>query len=305
MNLPLLSRQAAAMQYNPAARRFPGYGFFGLGLTGVGWFLAWVRPAGWEFCSENAFFVLWLGYILVVNGICRRWGGNPPLERCRAGFFGMFLLSIPGWWLFEFFNRYLQNWHYLLNRPVGPVEYAVRASIHFSIVIPAVLSTAELWHRFPWPRALTRGPKMAFTPGRQATALVCGLLMLAGVLLFPRYCFPLVWVGVWLVLDSLNYRRGAPALFRFLEQGDLRPFLELSLGSLTCGFFWEFWNYYALPKWVYTVPFVDFLHLFEMPALGYLGYLPFGLEVFSLYIFLAGLAGLPNASLYRAGAYAE
>ena len=286
-------------------KNFPGYGFIGLGLVGVGWFMAWGRPPGWEPLWENAFFVLWLGYILTVNGLRRRLGGTPPLERCPIGFAGMFVLSIPGWWLFEFFNNFLQNWHYLGNRPIGPVEYALRASIHFSIVIPAIMSTAELWHHFPWPVRLVRRPPLQISRRLPAAAFTCGLLMLAAVLLVPRYCFPLVWIGVYLVLDSVNYARKYPALFDFLARGDLRPFLELSLGSLTCGFFWELWNYRALPKWVYTVPFVDVLHLFEMPLPGYLGYLPFGLEVFALYIFLASVSGLPNASLYRAGEYAD
>jgi len=38
------------------------------------------------------------------------------------------------------------------------------------------------------------------------------------------------------------------------------------------------WNFYSLPKWKYDVPFVNRFHIFEMPLLGYAGYLPFGLE---------------------------
>jgi hypothetical protein len=54
-------------------------------------------------------------------------------------------------------------------------------------------------------------------------------------------------------------------------------------------FFWELWNYYSYPKWVYHVPFADFWHIFEMPVLGYGGYLPFALELFALYQILARL----------------
>jgi hypothetical protein len=28
---------------------------------------------------------------------------------------------------------------------------------------------------------------------------------------------------------------------------------------------WEAWNFYAGAKWVYTIPFVDWLKIFEMP----------------------------------------
>jgi hypothetical protein len=38
------------------------------------------------------------------------------------------------------------------------------------------------------------------------------------------------------------------------------------------------WNFYSLAKWKYSIPFVERFHLFEMPILGYAGYLPFGLE---------------------------
>ncbi len=38
------------------------------------------------------------------------------------------------------------------------------------------------------------------------------------------------------------------------------------------------WNYNSLAHWEYSVPFVQRFHVFEMPVLGFAGYLPFGLE---------------------------
>jgi hypothetical protein len=38
------------------------------------------------------------------------------------------------------------------------------------------------------------------------------------------------------------------------------------------------WNFYSLAKWKYSIPFVHRFEIFEMPVLGYFGYLPFGLE---------------------------
>jgi len=51
-----------------------------------------------------------------------------------------------------------------------------------------------------------------------------------------------------------------------------------AMAGLICGFFWELWNSQSLAHWVYTVPFVHDFKIFEMPILGYAGYLPFGLE---------------------------
>jgi hypothetical protein len=51
------------------------------------------------------------------------------------------------------------------------------------------------------------------------------------------------------------------------------------------------WNYFSYPKWQYSVPGVSFLHIFEMPLLGYGGYLPFAMELHALYHLVAGLLG--------------
>jgi hypothetical protein len=36
-----------------------------------------------------------------------------------------------------------------------------------------------------------------------------------------------------------------------------------------------------LPKWYYTIPYVGFWKIFEMPFLGYFGYPFFGLAIYS------------------------
>ncbi|MGA1824199.1 MAG: hypothetical protein ACMUIP_05990 [bacterium] len=63
-----------------------------------------------------------------------------------------------------------------------------------------------------------------------------------------------------------------------LSEGDWRQIVTFSFAALLCGFFWELWNYYSFAKWLYSVPFVHRFLLFEMPILGYAGYIPFGLE---------------------------
>jgi len=58
-------------------------------------------------------------------------------------------------------------------------------------------------------------------------------------------------------------------------------------------------NYLSYPKWVYHVPFVDFLHIFEMPLIGYLGYLPFSLELFALYHLVTGILKIKDENYIR------
>jgi hypothetical protein len=38
------------------------------------------------------------------------------------------------------------------------------------------------------------------------------------------------------------------------------------------------WNFFSLAKWQYSIPYVHRFLVFEMPILGFAGYLPFGLE---------------------------
>jgi hypothetical protein len=111
---------------------------------------------------------------------------------------------------------------------------------------------------------------------------VTGVAMLALTLIWPRYFYPFVWTSLLLILEPVNRWLGREHLMEYVARGDWRPVIALSLGALICGFFWEMWNYYSWPKWRYHTPGAQFLHVFEMPLLGYLGYVPFGLELFEL-----------------------
>jgi len=101
---------------------------------------------------------------------------------------------------------------------------------------------------------------------------------LAGLGLWPDLLFPLLWVSPLLLLTALQALRGRPTIFDPIAAGRWRRLYLLAAAALICGFFWEMWNYGSLAKWVYAVPFVHRFLLFEMPLLGYAGYLPFGLE---------------------------
>jgi hypothetical protein len=71
------------------------------------------------------------------------------------------------------------------------------------------------------------------------------------------------------------------------ERGDPRKFLLLLTAGLVCGLLWEFWNFWAQSKWVYTVPFFNEIKGFEMPLLGFLGFPPFAVECYVTYNFIS------------------
>jgi hypothetical protein len=68
-----------------------------------------------------------------------------------------------------------------------------------------------------------------------------------------------------------------------MRTGKIALLCTLFAGGIICGFFWELWNYHSYPKWSYVLPGVTAPKLFEMPLPGYLGYLPFSLELYAMY----------------------
>jgi hypothetical protein len=268
----------------------------GLLLTAASWIVAWSRV---PILTDYSFFPLWLGYILTINGICEVLLRGSLMRRMGFSFLWLFLLSIPMWWFFEYMNSIVQNWHYQFAYAISDLHYAIQASIDFATVIPAVLSTSFLFYR--WLHEHDYWRYRPWRPGIRALAV--GILLGAGGLLlidaFPRQAFPFVWIAPLLILEPIADRLGVRSLLSDVRNGNWTLPFSVMLATLFTGFFWEMWNFYSLPKWIYTIPYVDFWKVFEMPIIGYLGYLPFGLVIYSytaLVLFLAAKWRLPFSS---------
>ncbi len=264
--------------------RYPRHGWIGPGLVAVCWILNWTL-AGVR--THILFFPLWLGYALAVDGLVFFRKGSSLLARGKKDYVLLFLLSAPSWWFFELINLRTQNWIYQGKDGLSEPLYALFATMSFSTVIPAVFGTAELMGTFGWFGS--HGGKKVYrrpAPVLLGWLFATGWLMFVLILLFPRYAYPLVWGAAYCVLDPVNVWRGGPSLLEDAVSGRWKPYLCLAAGCLVCGFFWEMWNYYSIPKWTYHVPFVGFWHIFEMPLLGYLGYIPFSWELAAMYFFL-------------------
>jgi hypothetical protein len=275
--------------------RWPAHGWLGLALVAIFWPLNWLLPG---LRSHLGFFPLWLGYCLAVDALVVARKGHSLLTRSRRAYAGLFLASAPSWWLFELINGRTQNWHYLGRELFTDLEYFLFASVSFSTVMPAVFGTAELASTFGWIKRLKRGPLIAPTPATLRAFFAGGCLLLVLLLCWPQTFFPAVWISVFLLIEPVNVWRKNRSLAGYTAEGDWRPIVALGTGGLICGFFWELWNYYSYPKWVYQIPFVDFARVFEMPLLGYGGYLPFALELFALYHLIVGFLRPKSAQAY-------
>jgi len=242
------------------------------------------------FLSEHSFFPLWIGFILVSNGLAESIYGDSLIRRMRSSFLLLFVISLPFWWFFEFVNLAVKNWHYIYPHPISQTQFALQASIDFSTVVPAVLSATFL-------ALLTlqnvfkgiRFPSFGIRRRWLSISVLVGVISLCSLALVPNVAFPMVWVAPILILEPFNFLLGYPSLIAQIKKGDWTLAAAIMLATLVSGVFWELWNFYSLPKWIYTIPYVGFWKIFEMPFLGYFGYPFFGIVVYSFTVFMLSI----------------
>jgi len=278
--LKLRPAMGLAMHRSASTRSFPWWGWIGI-LAGItAWVIAWNRfPWLTEF-QPHTFAPLWMSYIVVINAVCYRQTGHCMMLDRTWFFLLLFPLSATFWWFFEYLNRFVQNWHYV-GTHFRAWEYFLYATLPFSTVLLAVLGTREwIYSVFRLENGL-KGlqPPVISNPGILAwSVLILAGVGLLGIGIWPDFLFPLLWVSPLLIIISLQALMSEHHILQDIMSGEWNLVIPSALAALFCGFFWEMWNFYSLAKWEYSIPFVHRFKLFEMPILGYAGYLPFGLE---------------------------
>lgn len=240
------------------------------------------------------FPIVWFGYIFVIDAIIYLIRNHSCLMNHRKKFLVLLVLSSVFWWIFEFVNVGVTNWAYdavggLNNALPGNLLKFIYKSVAFSTVLPAVLETYWLIREVHLFDNLKLRKKHNVSKTLIYGMMLFGIFALVAPLMLPKYFFPLVWMSFFFLLDPINYLHKQPSIIKHLKDRKLKVPLSLMLAGLVCGFFWEFWNYWAVIKWHYSVPFVGFFKVFEMPILGYGGYMPFALELYAMYHFVVYL----------------
>lgn len=230
----------------------------------------------------NFFYVCaWYGLIFTFDRLIHRRQGRSPIGLCGLGFFLLLFWSAVSWYFFELLNFRLQNWHYVFVVDNETLRL-FGTSISFATVFPGIF-WIDHYLTLRGTCGQGRGRPLRFSPKGLYLLQIIGLLFLALPMFWPTYFFPLVWGGVILLLAPLNYRRGIDGLLRQFERGEYGPTLRLLLAGGVAGLLWEFFNFWARAKWVYTVPYFDELKLFEMPLAGFIGFPPFAVECAVIY----------------------
>src|SRR6266576_5296751 len=214
------------------------------------------------------------------------WLGGPSLLARPGVLLPMLWWSTVIWRLFEPINFRLQDWYYVFL-PASRAERWIGITLSLATVVPAILLPERLLERLGAWRSLTTAP-LRRRDGELTYAFTLGAATLGATLALPRYLHPLTWGAVWLIAEPLLYRTDpAASLFGDMRRGEWGRIARLLVAGLLAGVIWETFNAHARGKWIYTVPFLERLKVFEMPLVGFLGFPLFALEVWSLYHLLA------------------
>ena len=275
---------------SPDVRKLPHYGWIGL-------FVMLVSQTG-MLARVDPFYhwhtpIAWTGYILFVDAWVWARRGASWLRNHPAELFFISCVSVPLWVLFELYNKYsIHNWYYvglpevLLLRYFGYVW-------SFATILPAIFETGDLVsslrdRRAPVNRAKIPVPQQLSTAARIAMALGA-VMVVVPIFVHSDYLAAPVWLGFILLIDPLNARAGNESILGDWRAGRRGRLINLLLAGLLCGVVWEFWNYWCGTKWIYNVPILPEVKIFEMPILGFGGFPPFAVECFAMYVLVRGL----------------
>ena len=268
------------------------YGWFGLVVLLIAelLMLRGVQPLATYFTP-----IAWTAYLMVVDAGVWSVTGHSRLRDDPSAFVLTAVLSVPLWLIFEAYNLRLENWTYV-GLPMSWGWAALGYIWSFATITPAIFETADLVEAYGWFKPAR---PLSFSPAAERGMVAFGAACLLAPVLLPqhvaRYLFVLVWLGFVFLLDPINHWLGSPSLLGDFAAGRPSRFYSLFISGWVCGWFWEFWNYWAAAKWHYVFPMFQQWKIFEMPVPGYLGFLPFALECFVMYVTAGRALGLIKA----------
>lgn len=262
------------------------HGFIGLAILAVSEVL---MLAGVEPFTTWFYHLAWWSYIFIVDQAVYQLKGDSLWTKRRREFLVLIPTSVVVWMIFDGINVYLKNWYYV---GISHEEWVRWTGyfIAYGTVLPGIFETTELLEALGL-YSRSRVKPLPRTTGWYWPFTLTGIIFLFAPMFWPRYFFPLVWGGFIFLLEPILHARGGRSLMREWENGSLRTFCLLLTAGLICGVLWEFWNFWAVSKWVYDIPYVGRLKVFEMPILGFGGFPPFALECYAMTGFVSLFRG--------------
>ncbi len=265
--------------------------------------------------KQPAWFIHWSdvplfwGAVLMLDGwVYKRAGGKSLVAVLPQELIGIGVASMTGWMIFEFMNFFVDdNWYYPWGNILDREEFLLYAFIVSSGLLPLAFEWYLLFLTFPkLADRFSRGIKITFSPAVKNILLALSIISMLAAGLFPNILFFVLWVSPPVVLGVVLNKIGVWTPFDPISKGNWGPVLLSALTYFVAGFCLEGQNYLSAihdgqvalftndpAYWQYSLPYVNAAHVFEMPILGYFGYLPFGVYCWLWWIATATLLNIP------------
>ena len=233
--------------------------------------------------------LVWIGYIFLVDGFVFSIKKDSLFEN-KKKFFLLFVISALIWWMFEYINKFVKfrGWIYI-NLPPNELEALTMGTLAFSTIFPAIFETKDLLSLFLSHFDLKINLKWHGLISNEFFLIFLFSLGLIFIVLPFTIKTPWLWAFVWtgfiLLIDPILYlSKNKKCILSLIERRKIKTLLSIFFAGYICGFLWEFWNYWAYSKWIYTIPILEEIKIFEIPLVGFLAYGPFALEIYDFYL---------------------
>lgn len=289
---------------------YPLWGWIGL----ISWGLAMVllamkstRPAWLLHWSDVPLF--W-GFTLMIDGwVYMRNGGKSLMSQVPQEIVGIGVASVSGWMIFEYLNFFVDDdWYYPRGNIVSQEQFLLYAIIISSGLLPLAFEWYSLFTTFrTFRKRFSNGIKLVLPQSWKPVLIVLSLIGLFIAGLWPNIFFFSLWVTPAMLLMLVLDKNGVWTPLTPIGKGNWTPTLLFALTYLVEGVCLEGQNYFsaihyadgsvwteAPAYWQYSLPYVNEPHVFEMPLLGLLGYLPFGVYCWVWWIGWASMMGVPS-----------
>lgn len=297
---PVLDRTASILEAQKNAK-FPAWFWLGAISMAICWNIMWGSYKVYGKLTHFMFVPLWASFIVFLDGILyRRNRGRSFISQRPKSLLIISFLSIFGWYYFEYLNFFvMKNWYYPNIHFLPEPGTYFWAALTFASVWPSIFLWYNILLTIPYfSKRYSHGPAIVFTPLNVHWIFIIGVSLSVLTSVWPQHLFWLIWLAPLLILCPLLARLKIWTPVHALLKGDWKPVILIAIAGLCSGFFWEFWNYGSSANnpnyWRYDLPYVQKFLIFEMPILGYSGYLFFGIEAWVMYILSARLFGFDS-----------
>ena len=287
--------------------------WFWVGL--IAWAIALIALAAkWEepkWLINWALLPLFWGFTLMLDGLVYYINGRSSMLKDNpTELFAMALASISGWLIFEYLNFFIRlNWYYPRAKLVGHDEFLLYAVLGSSAFIPMSFEWYQLLRKVKILNEKYKyGPKLRFPRWLNIVLLLLFLVALFVTPFKDDKMFYMVWIAPLFIIAIVLTLLGIWTPFRpIAKEGNWTPLLLFGLTFLIQGFLMECWNYLSVTYisrnpdvfetnnpafWRYCIPYVHKGLIFEMPVLGYAGYLFFSIHCWLWWLAMAKMMGI-------------